>query len=107
MASINDVIDWLTLHWKDVAAYFTIGTSSGIAGKSLIDKKQNAEISEIKDRVGKLEGNVKELDSKIENNTLLDMKLREELLEHREQINVLFEDIKKDVRMLTSHLLSK
>jgi hypothetical protein len=72
-------LEWIKLHWAEIAAAFGIGGSSGLLGKKAMDSKQDKEIKQLCKKVDVIEKEVSENKAKLELNTTLDKQLREDL----------------------------
>jgi len=84
---MDDLSVWLAEKWPQFLAALSIGGGSGFLTKKYKDKKQDRQIGELKERVGKLERFRVNHESEMKLNRLEDMNTKDTVLKLVETVN--------------------
>jgi len=102
-----DFLTWLTKHWTELVAAFSIGGGSGLIAKKFTDKKQDKKISALGKKVQDIDIEIIQLKNDISTNTQFDKQFREQMGLDYSAIKSEIGEVKKRLETIIGHLLNK
>ena len=104
---MKDIFEWFVKHWPELFGSLTLGGGGAFGVKKLTDKKQDAKIKQLENKVGDMEKEVTQLKNDISVNTMFDKQFREQVEREYTGIKEGMKEIKESLQLLTNHLLNK
>jgi peptidoglycan hydrolase CwlO-like protein len=91
--------EWILKHWAEILTALGVGSGGSFAAKKLTDKKQDAKINKLDERVGGMERKLADVEKDIETNTKFDKQFRD-------QVEGSMQEIKGQLSQILGHLLN-
>lgn len=111
---MEDLLNWVSIHWAELLAAVGVGGGGGVIGKKLTYARQNSRITDVENKITDMEKQINgvsaeltaqnfvlvEIKSELDANTKFDKQLRDDLKEHRTALNQRLTNIEELIRNL-------